>query len=109
MKFSLALLATAALTATGALALPHGNTGMATMEDSPDSATQTSSQESSSSPSSKPSSSSSNTSSSPSPSKAPASQTETDTDFVRRSFPSLPSLTVINFPPGFNRGDLIEP
>ncbi|OJK00033.1 hypothetical protein ASPACDRAFT_120063 [Aspergillus aculeatus ATCC 16872] len=85
MKFSLALLATAALTATGALALPHGNTEMAnkqpmnmsTMEDSPNTATQTPS----SSPSSKPSSSSSS-GSTPQPSKKAATQGETDDDFI---------------------------
>ncbi|RAK75136.1 uncharacterized protein BO72DRAFT_450057 [Aspergillus fijiensis CBS 313.89] len=81
MRFSLALLATAALTATGALALPHGNTemtnkqpmSMSTMEDSP---TQTPS----SLPSSKPSSSSSG--STPQPSKTAATQGETDEDFL---------------------------
>ncbi|RAH77458.1 hypothetical protein BO86DRAFT_392604 [Aspergillus japonicus CBS 114.51] len=83
MKVSLALLATAALTAMGALALPHGNTEMAnmnmsTMEDSPDSATQTSPQDSSSSPSSKPSSSSST----PQPSKKAGTPDENDEDFL---------------------------
>ncbi|PYI29383.1 hypothetical protein BP00DRAFT_427552 [Aspergillus indologenus CBS 114.80] len=89
MKFSLALLATAALTATGALALPHGNTemtnmDMSTMDDSPDSATQTSPQDSSSSPSSKPSSSSSSSSSSstPQPSKKAGTPDENDEDFL---------------------------
>ncbi|PYH84907.1 hypothetical protein BO82DRAFT_351706 [Aspergillus uvarum CBS 121591] len=85
MKFSLTLLATAALTATGALAFPHGTTEMANMnmsamEDSPDSATQTSPQDSSSSPSSKPSSSSS--SSTPKPSKTAGTPDENDEDFL---------------------------